>query len=423
MLKSFLWNTFGNISNLLIQTIVLIFINHLEGLEKSGYYALAFSVATPLFNFGGMQIRSIIATDIHKKFNYFEYRNNITINNLACFLLALTSFFFNFDQDFYFCLFALCLLKVLENYSDIHYGFFQRKKHIKLVGYSLVFKNILAFILMYTCYLYDAHLYAIVLSFLLSRLFGLLVDKKLGHGLSFKEGESSRFQKKSWSRMFNLTFPLGIMVSVVAINNSLPRFFLEMFTNTEVVAIFSTSISMLLLIITISNSLGQFYTINLSKSFAQNMLKEFFKIILFMELCILLCGSLLFIFISFFSEKISFFLFRISNVNFDIFLQLMVIAVSIQSANFILGFVITSIRWFRSHAILQLWIVLLTAVTQFISVKKLGLIGSAYALICTAALQTLSASVLIIYCTHKTHPNFLTDTRQYAKSFFKNIKY
>ncbi|MGB5684527.1 MAG: lipopolysaccharide biosynthesis protein [Candidatus Electrothrix sp.] len=421
MLKSFLWNTFGNISNLLIQTIVLIFINHVEGLEISGYYALAFSVATPLFNFGGMQIRSIIATDIHKKFNYFEYRNNITINNSICFALALTSFLFHFDQDFYFCLFALCLLKILENYSDIHYGFFQKTKHIKFVGYSLVFKNVLAFIFMSTCYIYNAHIYSIVLSFLLSRLFGLLLDNKLGQSLSFKEGQPSHFRKKSWARMFNLTFPVGIMVSVIAANNSLPRFFLELFTDTKVVAIFSTSISMLLLIITISNSLGQFYTINLSKSFAKNMLKEFFNIIIFMELCVILCASLLFLFISFFSEKISLFLFNISNVDFDTFLQLMVIAVSIQSANAILGFVLTSMRWFRSHAILQLWIVLLTAVTQFIFVKTMGLIGSAYALLCTASLQALSASVLILYCTHKTHPSFSNDTRQYIKKYI-NIK-
>jgi O-antigen/teichoic acid export membrane protein len=143
MILKFLWTISGNFSNALIQMFMLIWITYYIDLESAGKFALAMAIVTPIFNFFGLQIRSVIATDLKQLFRWQHYQSVMAKTNvIAMIISAVCLIFFSFDQDWLVCVLVLGLVKSIENTLDIHYGYYQKQARIHLAGQSLLLSNL-----------------------------------------------------------------------------------------------------------------------------------------------------------------------------------------------------------------------------------------------------------------------------------------
>lgn len=145
--KNFLWNVIGTSLNAFNSLFFMIIVTRINGLNDSGIFTLAFSLACLLCIIGGYEGRVFQVTDIKKEFNDKEY---IIHRFITTFLMMIIAFLYtriqNYDFEKTLITLLLCLMKGLEVIADVFYGILQRNNCLYKVGISLTIKSILSVI-------------------------------------------------------------------------------------------------------------------------------------------------------------------------------------------------------------------------------------------------------------------------------------
>jgi O-antigen/teichoic acid export membrane protein len=196
---------------------------------------------------------------------------------------------------------------------------------------------------------------------------------------------------------------MGMVVGIIALTNSLPRLILGQFLEDSSVAIFANTTTILLVMTTLTNSLGQFYITDLSRLFMQGSLWPFCRLIAFQLLCVACIGGGILLLTLEHAAPLMNFLINDNGSQYHDFLFMVVISGIAQSCTFVLGFAITSTRWFKSHALLHFAVLLMSLPMQYWGITQYGLMGAAYALLLVSLVQMLTAGSLICYFWLKTH--------------------
>lgn len=142
-IKQYLWNTIGVSINSFISLLYLIIVTRFNGLNHVGVFSFVFSFSLIIYaitSFGG-RIYQVSDVDEFETTHYFSFR---FISSLVGIIIALLYIilFDSFDNRFLLIVFWL-LIRIIESFSDVIYGIFQRHHRIDLVGKSLVIKNVI----------------------------------------------------------------------------------------------------------------------------------------------------------------------------------------------------------------------------------------------------------------------------------------
>ncbi|WP_294561628.1 hypothetical protein [uncultured Traorella sp.] len=145
--KNFLWNVVGTSLNAFNSLFFMIIVTRINGLNDSGIFTLAFSLACLLCIIGGYEGRVFQVTDIKKEFNDKEY---IIHRFLTTILMMIIAFLYTRLQNYNFektlITLLLCLMKGLEVIADVFYGILQKNNYLYKVGISLTIKSIFSVI-------------------------------------------------------------------------------------------------------------------------------------------------------------------------------------------------------------------------------------------------------------------------------------
>lgn len=142
--KHFIWNAVGTILNSFLSLFLLIIVTRINKLEVSGTFSFLFTV-TLLFQmistYGG---RIFQVSDLNNEFTFQEYLGSRIKTSLASIaILIIFILFYKCDYVILGTLLCLVALRILETFSDIFYGSFQKNNHLDWVGISLSLKSIL----------------------------------------------------------------------------------------------------------------------------------------------------------------------------------------------------------------------------------------------------------------------------------------
>lgn len=141
--KNVIWNMLGTTFNAFNSLFFMMIVTRINGLEDSGIFTLAFSLACLFCLIGGYEGRVYQVTDIKNEYSNKEY---IVHRIITCFIMMLFvvgyCFFMGYDTYKFFITFLLCLMKCLEVFSDVFYGFLQKEDQLYRVGISLFCKSV-----------------------------------------------------------------------------------------------------------------------------------------------------------------------------------------------------------------------------------------------------------------------------------------
>jgi O-antigen/teichoic acid export membrane protein len=245
----------------LSQIAILVYINHLYGLELSGLFSISIAITGPIFMFFNMQLKWLIATEN----NYYRFEEFLLVRILTSTIAVILGIvFFIFSSDIKFFYFFICVssFKFFESISEIPYGFFQKKENFKLISLFSIFKaSGIFFILLADFYFklsfniifYITILYAssLFFEFFVINRKNKIVLNNIKNKLILNKIE------KSWK--------YGIVSFLISLKTNIPRYFLSAI-GLEKLAIFSTLNYLNYGSNFLFSSLGEVSNVKLSKS-------------------------------------------------------------------------------------------------------------------------------------------------------------
>lgn len=141
--KNVIWNMIGTTANAFNSLFFMIIVTRINGLNDSGVFTLAFSLACLFCFIGNYEGRVFQVTDVKQDFSNKEY---IVHRISSCILMMGTVLIYclimKYDAYKMSVTFALCFMKCCEVFSDVFYGVLQKNENLELVGKSLFFKSI-----------------------------------------------------------------------------------------------------------------------------------------------------------------------------------------------------------------------------------------------------------------------------------------
>lgn len=267
--RNFSWTFLGNVVYAACLWGMLVVLTKLGSPDVVGRFALGSAVATPAIMFANMQLRVVLATDAEQSYqfrDYFGVRMTLLPGALLV-VLAIAILGYNREQALVIGVFAV--VRCVESMSDLFYGFAQKHERMDLVARSLWLRGLSALILFGVVFWLTGSL---VLSLIANAAAWLLVvvffDWPQLRRLIKGAGEPSagpRWDKSIIRRILWLALPLGLVMMLISLRNTIPRTFLESSYGEEDLGFFSALSYMVIAGSTIIMALSQSSIARLSR--------------------------------------------------------------------------------------------------------------------------------------------------------------
>lgn len=279
--KIFLWNAFGTSFNSFLSLFFLIIVTRINGIDESGlfsfYYSLSFTLQA-IANYGG---RIYQVSDTNNEFSFNNYLSSRYYTSLLTILIILIYCLYK-NLPFNVVLIALFLItsRVIETFSDVIYGSFQKNNFLDMVGKSYTLKSILTLVLFL---IIDLITHNLLLS-----TFGILLGSILVF-IFYDLNKVKKFEIIKYSFNKNVfkkskyIFYFGFITLFIS---SIPRFIGNDLLSSKNIGY----LGIVMMIPTVMNLMGQFVIqpkiVELSNLLKHKKVDDFYKII--NKICIIL---------------------------------------------------------------------------------------------------------------------------------------
>lgn len=358
-----------------------------------GYYSYALAITAPIFMLSNLQLRPLVVADfnLEKKFSFSEYLSLRLMTILLAILISL--FFVDWKNNLALSIvLAVVLIKASESVSDIIYAYYNANKKTKFISRSLTFKSVLVILLSF-CVLYLTHniVYSLIAT-LIGYLFvlGLLDIRQNINHLS----EINFFDKKL-KKIVKIGLPLGISVMLVSLQTNIPRYFLENYSNVELVGVYTILYYFIVIGGIVMNSVCQYLSPSFSEFYRDLRIEELKKIIknaFFIALSLGVTGFFISLFLNDFIIKI---IYGKDYLAYAYLLPYIMIAGIFTYLSVVNGYLLTSLKLLKIQMPVFLILVCLTVIYSYLLIPVYGLTGAIYTTILSAVSQFLISSFII----------------------------
>ena len=277
--RNFSWTILGNAVFAGCLWGILVVLTKMGSPDIVGRFALGSAIATPVFMFANLQLRAVLATDAAKSYEFRDYLGVRLLFLPAAMLLVLVIAFLGYNREQFLVISVFGLVRLAESLSDIFYGFAQKNERMDLVARSLWLRGLAALVLFGgTFYLTRSLVLSLAAQAAGWGLTVLLFDWPRLRGLIRTAGETSlrpRWNRKTVKEIVWMALPLGFVMLLVTLRNTIPRTFLESIYGEEELGIFSALSYLVIAGSTVILALSQSSLARLSKYFAEGRREQF----------------------------------------------------------------------------------------------------------------------------------------------------
>lgn len=282
--RNFSWTLLGNAVFAACLWGILAFLTKLGSPDIVGRFALGSAIATPAIMFANLQLRVVLATDASSSHQFRDYLGVRLLLLPAALLVVLVVAALGYNREQALVIGVFGLVRCVESLSDIFYGFAQKHERMDLVARSLFIRGLSALAFFGGTFWFTGSLAlslgAMAGAWLLTVVF---FDGPHLKSLVARAGEPTLRPRLQWQNFRNIVWvalPLGVVMLLINLRNSIPRAFLEKSFGEDQLGIFSALSYLVIAGSTVILALSQSSIARLSRYFAEGR-KEIFRSTIF----------------------------------------------------------------------------------------------------------------------------------------------
>ncbi|HSW51035.1 MAG TPA: lipopolysaccharide biosynthesis protein, partial [Bryobacteraceae bacterium] len=343
-----------------------------------------------VLTFANLQLRAAQATDARREFAFSEYFGLRTITTVAgLVVIGLIAALGGFEPVTAAMIVLVGLAKAAESLSDVFYGLFQRHEDLKRVGVSMTLRGAAAVAAMAVM----LHITGNVLwgAAAMAAAWGLIWwfhDLRLGRRLLEQDLEirpasgephplRPSYNKARHVSLFRLALPLGLVIMLVALNQNIPRYFVQYHLGEELLGAFSAMAYAMVAFTGAAEALALSATPRLANHLATGKMAQFRSLLGRLLAIVLALGVGAILLAKFYGPWLLAILYMPSYSAYgDVFVWLSVAGACVGVAN-IFSSAVTAARCFRSQVPMFVAVALTSATGCYLLVPAGGMLGAA----------------------------------------------
>jgi O-antigen/teichoic acid export membrane protein len=416
----FSWVFVGNAVYAGGQWAILMLLAKLTRPELVGQYALGLAIVLPVIMFASLQLRLVVASDISQQIHFGHYLSLRLLTTILALIIIFVITLLGYHWEMTEVILLVGLAQAIEAISDVFYARLQLHDRMDRISKSLIARSVLSALGLTAGVYFSGSLLWGIVGILLARTIVLLgYDiRDRTHGLAPQSRRLSQNEtlKPRWDlnvqrELLCFSFPLGIISVLVALNSSIPRYFVAHALGERALGIFSAIAFMFAAGSLVAVSLGQSVFTRLARSYVAENLVEFRSLLgklLALGAALGVCGVIV---ARLAGREILTILFRPEYAErADLLPWIMAVGGVGYMAQF-LGFGMTAARYYNSQIVLFILTNLSVAAASYLLITRQGLLGAIFAMLISVVVQ-LAGSIIIL----------VVGLRRYTRASLENVE-
>lgn len=277
MKQNILFALLANLVNAGFSWLMLLFIIRLGSKEDIGIFGLAQAIALPIHMFFTLKLRTVQLSDINNKFKEEDYigsRLYLAFGNLI--FTALIALIFYFDHiNYMVAICALALSYSVAIFREYYISIYQINQLNKYFFISNLIQGFFSFLVFAFIFYLSKNIIYSILFYSLSKLFLIVIDNLLYKKVSDQISSILIYQfisnKNKFFSLVKIGIPLGLTAVISAFFTSIPRFHLEEFHGLEALGVFTTIMSLVVILNLFMSSFIQAILTKMTKLYCENL--------------------------------------------------------------------------------------------------------------------------------------------------------
>jgi O-antigen/teichoic acid export membrane protein len=406
--RNFSWTFIGNAVYAACQWGMLVVLAKLGSSEMVGQFTLGLAVTAPVIMLTNLQLRAIQATDAKKQYLFSDYLGlRLLSTTLALIAIATITLISGYQWETSLVILLVGLAKAFESISDVYYGLIQQHERMDRMAMSLMIKGPLSLLLLGMGIYISHHLVGGVLGLILAWaavLVGYDIRSSifiLNNGTSERGALHPRWNLKTLSRLVWLALPMGLVMMLISLNDSIPRYIIARYLGEQQLGIFAAMAYLMVAGNMVVLALGQSASPRLAKYYATGDRKAFSTLLVKLAGIGAVLGGVAVLVALIGGRELLTLLYKPEFAQqADLFVWLMVAAGIGYVASF-LGYGMTAARYFRIQIPLFASATGMSAVTCLCLIPTRGLQAAAIALVLSAIVQIVFSLAVIVHALYK----------------------
>jgi O-antigen/teichoic acid export membrane protein len=404
------WMLVGNVWLGVTQWLLVVALAKLGTIEMVGSFTLGLAIGLPVLMFSSLSLRSFQLTDGTHTYRFLDYLMlRFTASVAALVLIAGIAASARYSAPVVATVTLICAAKAGEYCSDTFYGLLQRRERMAGIAFSMMLRGTLSLVALGTgIWLTGSLLWGAtgmlaasmltLLAFDLPRSLALLNLKPSAALRVVRRYATALVDGRVHRRLGALAWaglPLGAVLMLVALNLSLPRYFIERSLGIRELGIFSSIANLLAAGNVLTNAVATGVTPRLAKYFEAAKMRDFRALLTTVVVASLalgacgLAGALLF------GRQILTLVYRPEYSRHQDILVWLMAASGFVYLGSTLGGAVTAVKCFTPQLPLFGIAAGTTAVASMILVPSQGLRGAALAILISAIVQCAGGARLL----------------------------
>lgn len=394
------WTFLGNTVYALAQWGMLVVISKLGAPEAVGQFALALALTAPVMLLANLQLRIIQATDARREFAFADYLGLrlITVGLALLVIGGGALMLADYSRETALIVLALGLAKAVEAISDVLYGLLQQRERMRLIAISLMLKGAMSLLALGLGVVLTGRVFWGALGLALTWA-GLLLAYDLPVvRATLREApalaSTPRWHGPTLLALSRLALPLGLVMMLLALNGSIPRYFIEHALGSYELGIFAALAYLMVAGSMVVNAIGEASSARLAQHYAAGEHARFVRLLAgFVGLGAALGGAALLGALLLGRQVLSL-IYAPEYARQELLVWLMAAAALSYVASF-LGYAMTAARQLKLQAPLFAAVTASTTLASWLLVPRYGLVGAALALSIAALVQIIGSLAIL----------------------------
>ncbi|MDB5056401.1 MAG: hypothetical protein JWM44_4451 [Bacilli bacterium] len=234
-----LWFLLGNVMYSGSQFAIISLLTKFGTTQAVGQYALGLAITAPVFMLSNLQLRTVFVVDTSKRYTFGEYLGLRMATTLVAISITIGIIFLGrYYTETAIVIFLMGLCRIIEAFSDILFGIFQKNERMDHISLSKVAKGLMSILCFSVIFTLTHSLVVSLAAMLLGWLF-ILVFYDLRTVRKYIK-VTIQWQWKTLLPLFKKSLPLGIVVSLMSLNATLPQYFIAHDLGEHALGIFAS---------------------------------------------------------------------------------------------------------------------------------------------------------------------------------------